>query len=66
MVNNKGFDIQIERVDDIPLVYRSLEKMGIQAIIDKACPERSRRVARIVLRGGSGSNATSLPDGGAS
>lgn len=34
MVNNKGFDIQIERVDDIPLVYRSLEKMGIQAIID--------------------------------
>ena len=34
MVNNNGFDIQVERVDDIPLVYRSLEKMGIQAIVD--------------------------------
>lgn len=34
MVDNKGFDIQVERVDDIPLVYRSLEKMGIQAIVD--------------------------------
>ena len=34
MLDINGFDIQVERVDDMPLVYRSLEKMGIQAIID--------------------------------
>lgn len=35
MVNNdKSFDIQVERVDDIPLVYQSLHKMGIQATVD--------------------------------
>jgi transposase len=34
MVNLKDFDIQVERVDDIPLVYGSLQRMGIQPIID--------------------------------
>lgn len=34
MVNFKDFDIQVERVDDIPLVYGSLQRMGIQPIID--------------------------------
>ena len=34
MVKNNGFDIQVERVDDVPLVYRSLQKMGIQVIVD--------------------------------
>jgi transposase len=34
MVDINRFDIQTERVDDIPLVYNSLQKMGIQAIVD--------------------------------
>lgn len=34
MVNLKESDIQVERVDDIPLVYGSLQRMGIQPIID--------------------------------
>ena len=36
MVDITHFDIQIERVDDIPVVYGHLQKMGIQMIIDSA------------------------------
>lgn len=34
MVATKDFDIQIERVDDIPVIYGHLQKMGVQAIVD--------------------------------
>ncbi len=34
MVNITQFDIQIERIDDIPVVYGHLQKMGIQMIVD--------------------------------
>lgn len=34
MIDINRFDIQTERVDDIPLIYNSLQKMGIQAIVD--------------------------------
>jgi transposase len=36
MADMTNFDIQIERVDDIPVVYGHLQKMNIQTIIDKA------------------------------
>jgi transposase len=35
MVNIKDFDVQIERVDDIPVLYGLLQKMGIQATVDQ-------------------------------
>jgi transposase len=35
MVNIKDFDVQIERVDDIPVIFGLLQKMGIQATIDQ-------------------------------
>lgn len=35
MVDMKGFDIQIERVDDIPLIYGHLQKMNVQTIVDE-------------------------------
>ena len=34
MVATKDFDIQIERVNDIPVIYGHLQKMGVQAIVD--------------------------------
>ncbi|VAW30222.1 hypothetical protein MNBD_CHLOROFLEXI01-239, partial [hydrothermal vent metagenome] len=34
MMDIKQFDIQIERVDDIPVVYGHLQKMDIQMIVD--------------------------------
>ena len=34
MIDINRFDLQIERVDDIPLIYNSLQKMGVQAIVD--------------------------------
>ena len=34
MAVTKEFDIQIERVDDIPVIYGYLQKMGVQAIVD--------------------------------
>lgn len=35
MVNIKDFDVQIERVDDIPVIFGLLQKMGIQATVDQ-------------------------------
>ena len=34
MAATKDFDLQIERVDDIPVIYGYLQKMGVQAIVD--------------------------------
>ncbi len=34
MVDITHFDIQIERIDDIPVVYGHLQKMGIQMVVD--------------------------------
>jgi len=34
MPNLDSMDLKIERVDDIPLIYGMLERMGIQVIID--------------------------------
>lgn len=35
MVNIKDFNVQIERVDDIPVIFGLLQKMHIQAIVDQ-------------------------------
>lgn len=35
MTNIKDFDVQIERVDDIPVIFGLLQKMHIQATIDQ-------------------------------
>ena len=34
MVDTQQFDIQVERIDDIPVVYGHLQKMGIQMVVD--------------------------------
>ena len=34
MVDIKALEIQIERVDDIAIIYGLLQKMGIQATVD--------------------------------
>ncbi|MCP4356974.1 MAG: hypothetical protein GY796_03020 [Chloroflexi bacterium] len=36
MVDIQQFDIQVERIDDIPVVYGHLQKMGIQMTVDNA------------------------------
>jgi transposase len=36
MVNIKELNVQIERVDDIPVIFGLLQKMHIQAIVDKS------------------------------
>ena len=36
MVDTQQFDIQVERIDDVPVVYGHLQKMGIQMIVDSA------------------------------
>lgn len=38
MTNFKGFDGQIERVDDLPVIYGLLKQMHIQVILDKIIP----------------------------
>lgn len=35
MVNIKDFNVEIERVDDIPVIFGLLQKMHIQAIVDQ-------------------------------
>lgn len=36
MMDTTKFDVQIERVDDIPIIYGHLQKMNIQTIVDNA------------------------------
>jgi len=38
MTHFKDFDAQIERVDDLPVIYGLLEQMHIQVILDKIIP----------------------------
>ena len=35
IMKQDGQEAQIERVDDLPLLYGQLKKMGIQALVDE-------------------------------
>lgn len=34
MMSNKEFDVQIERIDDMPVIFGLLQKMRVQAVVD--------------------------------
>jgi len=40
MVDIKALEIQIERVDDIAIIYGLLQKMNIQATVDYNDPQK--------------------------
>jgi len=39
MLNLSGIRTQVERVDDLPLLYGMLQRMGVRAIVDRVIPQ---------------------------